>query len=455
MESVSPGARPEARLAVVVEYGLLFLGWLVLLVGPHQITSDGFERFKSLDALFLRGELSSSRYSLVGPLFSWPLWLAGRVGPAPLFWCSGYNLCLFTLALWLLNRLLRDLAAPALRRRFLLLLVFASMFPFHVQEFFGEVFTALLVAAGTLALLTRGSVWGAAAIVLGVVNTPASAVGLFLVVLCALVLTRRWRWLVLLPVSAGLILLESCLRRGSPFVTGYENDHGFPTLLPYSGLPGFSYPFFLGLLAILFSFGKGLLFFAPGLFLPLRVEEPTPACSGELPGRPSLASVQALWLLFTAGLVLVYARWWAWYGGWVWGPRFFLFASLPASLALAANLVAAERHSLGRNLLVLAALALSFWVGANGRVFRGAGLELCSDDDFRLEHLAWHVPEFSVLWRPFVVSGPLGTWDVIVLAVYSAGFLYLAVPLLALCVRQAAAAARTCWDVRPGRPWRF
>jgi hypothetical protein len=398
--------------------------------------------------------LSPNRYSLVGPLFSWPLWLAGRAGPFPQFWCSRYNLCLFTAGLWLLNRLLRDLAAPALRRRFLLLLVFASMFPFHVQEYFGEVFTAVLVSAGTLALLTRDSFWGGAAIVLGVANTPASAVGLLLACLYALAVTRRWRWTLLMPLSTGLILLESYLRRGSPFVTGYENDHGFPTILPYSGLPGFSYPFFFGLLAILFSFGKGLLFFAPGLFLPLGRQEHGSEGAGERPERPSLTAVWVLWLLFTAGLVLVYARWWAWYGGWVWGPRFFLFASLPASLALAANLVAAERHSLGRNLLVLAALALSFWVGANGRVFRTANLEMCSADDFRLEHLTWYVPEFSVLWRPFF-AGPLSTWDVIVLAVYAVGFLYLAAPLLALCVRQAAAAARAWWNVQSGRPWRY
>ena len=345
-----------------------------------------------------------------------------------MFWCSGYNLCLFSAALWLLHRLLRGLVRPAVGRRFLLLLVFASPFTFHVQEYYSEVFTTVLVGVGTLAVLTRRTFWGWVAIVLGVVNTPASVVGLLLASLYALAATRRWRWVLLVPVSAALILLESYLRRGNPFVSGYENNRGFPTILPYSGLPGFSYPLFFGVLSILFSFGKGLLFFTPGLFLTLpRDEQRRKGADGNV-GLPPLATVHVCWLLFTAGLVLVYARWWAWYGGWAWGPRFFLFAALPASLALAANLGAGERQSLGRNLLVLSALALSFWAGANGRVFRDADLELCTADDFALEHLAWYVPEFSILWRPFVNPEPLNVGDGLVLGVYALGFLYLAVP---------------------------
>ena len=36
------------------------------------------------------------------------------------------------------------------------------------------------------------------------------------------------------------------------FQSGYAGNSGAVTLLPYSGLPGFSYPFFLGLFSILF-----------------------------------------------------------------------------------------------------------------------------------------------------------------------------------------------------------
>jgi hypothetical protein len=43
-------------------------------------------------------------------------------------------------------------------------------------------------------------------------------------------------------------------------------------------------------------------------------------------------------LLVVTGLVLVYAKWWAWYGGSSWGPCFFVFATVPASLLLAVRL---------------------------------------------------------------------------------------------------------------------
>lgn len=448
---MQPDARPEnpaeSLLRVTLEYGLLFLGWLVLLAGPHRITGDGAVRFQALDALLRQGETSPQvPYSLVGPLFSFPLWLAGQASSPSTSWCRSYNFCLFTLGLWLLDRLLRGHVGPPVRRRFLLLLLFASMCTFHVQEYFAEVFTVVLVATGTLAVTTRPAPWGWACIVLGVANTPATAVGFLLMSLYALAVTRRWRWALVVPVGAGLILLESFLRRGHPLATGYENNHGFATLLPYSGLSGFSYPFFFGLVSILFSFGKGLLFFTPGLFLPLPRSANVSA---------DVRFVRRLWLLFTVGLVLVYARWWAWYGGWVWGPRFFLFAAVPASLALAVNLAAAEKLSPTRNLATLLVLALSFWVGAAGQAFNDPALDVCVANDYALEHLAWYVPEFSVLWRPFVVAIPLSVWDVVGLAVSAATFLYLAVPLLGVCMRQLASATQSAWAEWATRPWQF
>src|SRR5260370_34862093 len=79
---------------------------------------------------------------------------------------------------------------------------------------------------------------------------------------------KRIRAVAPIVVGAGLWLLENLVRRKSALVTGYEGDHGFRTLLPYSGLPGFRYPIFFLALLLLVSFGKGLLFFAVGLVLP-------------------------------------------------------------------------------------------------------------------------------------------------------------------------------------------
>ena len=109
---------------------------------------------------------------------------------------------------------------------------------------------------------------------------PATAVGLALAagVLCGH--RRRLRYLALPALAGGLILLEHLLRRGEPFAGGYTSEAGHPTVLPYSGLPGFSYPLFFGLLSVLFSFGKGLVFFAPSLFARYPGVRPGSAGSG-------------------------------------------------------------------------------------------------------------------------------------------------------------------------------
>jgi hypothetical protein len=245
--------------------------------------------------------------------------------------------------------------------------------------------------------------------VLGAVNTPASLIGVAGIAICHARKTRSY-WPLLGPAIAFAVTrLESLLVRGQLFASGYEHDAGFVTALPYSGHPGFSYPFGFGLLAILFSFGKGLLFFAPGLFLPLPASAPT-----------RLRWVHGTLIAFVAGLVLSYAKWWAWYGGWFWGPRFFLAASVPACFSLATNLYDWSRAGIARRALIAAALLLSFWVGVNGLVFQQVGLDICTQNNYQLEAFCHFVPEMSVLWHPFVesaVSRPLALRVLVVVAV--------------------------------------
>lgn len=168
------------------------------------------------------------------------------------------------------------------------------------------------------------------------------------------------------------------------------------TILPYSGQPEFSYPFFFGVLSILLSFGKGLLFYSPGLLLSL------PRTGSAVSQR--LKASHTLWLWFLAGLVVVYAKWWAWFGGWVWGPRFFLLASVPASLAIAVRLQRIRESRLPSLVALLAVLTLSVWVGINGAVYDQQDLGVCRSETN--EFLCWYVPEFSALWHPFVA----GVW---------------------------------------------
>src|SRR5205823_1986975 len=110
------------------------------------------------------------------------------------------------------------------------------------------------------------------------------------------------------------------------------------------------------------------------------------------------------WISFLIGLILVYARWWAWYGGTFWGPRFFLFASIPASFALAVCLMRYKEASLGMNLLTLVVFCLSAWVSVDGAVFQWpvVNITACTNHSYAMEMLCWYTPEYSVLWLPFV-----------------------------------------------------
>lgn len=446
-QSDQQGNRWLQAAGCCAECVLLALGLLLLWRGPHQLTGDGQLRFESVKALLATGKPQPMPYSLIGPLGAALFWRLSQSADDFHGWCARYNFFLFILGLAALAAILWRPLGAATMRRFLLLLVFGSMFPRHVQDFYGEVFTAVLVGAGLAAVAGGRTGWPWLLVLAGTTNTPASLPALGLVSLERSVVSRRLRYLALVLAGAALITGENWLRRGNPFATGYEDNRGFENLLPYSGLPGFSYPLFFGLLSALFSFGKGVVFFAPGLCVGI----PTLANP-----RQSVATTYRLWLIFLVGLILVYARWWSWYGGWFWGPRFFLFASLPASLALALRLERPTANSLVLNVALLGALGLSFWVGANGLVFDQASFERFLDQRrlgfVAVEYFFWYVPECSALWIPFVVPKPLSTADWLTLGGFAAAFVVVALPTANAIVRSGWQSLRS---QHLGSRWRF
>ncbi|TMC48239.1 MAG: hypothetical protein E6J14_13190 [Chloroflexi bacterium] len=427
----NPAHEDSTRVAILLDLVLMAAGIVLLATSSVTIFGDAATRYQALTGFLSQGTKPAMRYSFAGPLFSAPLYFIGNALGDPMTWTGRYNLVLLVLllfALWLLLR--RRMQSRALRS-FLLLLIGASMFPAHILSYYGETFTAVLVAAGTAAVAAGPSLWGWAPTMLGVVNTPAALGGLALLTFKKMLDDKRLRYLLALPVVIGLIQLDYYSRTGHPVSAAYANDAGFPTIMPYSGRPEFSYPFGFGVLSILFSFGKGLVFFAPGLLLPVRARLHTL-------GR-HLWDTYLLWLLFVAGLVLIYARWWAWYGGLYWGPRLFLFASIPAAMAIA---VAAERPSrslLGR-ILLLAVLGLSVWVAINGFVYSQANLDVCFANNYALEHLCWYTPEFSVLWHPFVQTKALTGHDIAFILFGAAVFVRVALPVLATIAHDVATA---------------
>jgi len=118
--------------------------------------------------------------------------------------------------------------------------------------------------------------------------------------------------------------------------------------------------------------------------------------------------------------------------------------SLPHRLAL---------HALT---VVLAALLLSVWVGIDGQAFGRFAQATCNANHYALESFCWYVPEFSVLWTPFVFDAHL-SWPGFVLAAYAVGVTaYVAYPLLRQWTVTAYRDLGLAWAAYRGRsPWGF
>ncbi len=435
------------RIPSRVFWALLALGLLLLFfVLPHDVEGDGRQRFEALQALLAGHGIPNTKYPLVGSLPAIPLILLGHVIASPEWWVSRYNVIVYAAGLGLMYRFLRKRLDHDVLGAFLLLLGTTAMIPASLTGFGAETFTVMATGTGLAAWSSCRWKTAVVLLALAIANVPATIVGVALAMAWWAWRMKRVRAMAPIAVGAGLWLLENAVRRKSAFATGYEGDHGFQTLLPYSGLTGFSYPTLFGVLSLLVSFGKGLLFFASGLLLWF---------GRALEALRSVRDIIVLWLLYLAGLVLVYGSWWAWYGGFTWGPRFLVFASVPASLLLAAQVRRPPRRLFALS-MVLAALLLSVWVGIDGQVFGRFGQDVCSANHYSQESLCWYVPEFSVLWTPFVFKAAVPWWGLLLIAYDATVSICVAYPLLrewASTVSRDLGLAWAAFRRRPG--WRL
>ncbi len=322
------------------------------------------------------------------------LWYLGSIAESPSFWLARYNWLLFSAGLVAIYLLLRGRVDRRLLMTFLLVLTTGSLFASHLAAYLTfEPFTAVLVTVGAVAVATGRGWLGWPLVVLGVANMPTTLIGLCLAVVVLVVRTRRLRYVTVPLVALALILLDDWLRTGSVQPAAYDAaDRGADTGLPYAGLPGFSYPFLFGVLAILFSFGRGLVFYTPGLFLPVR--RSLRRLGAEL------STIHLFLVAFVVGLVLVYARWWGWNGGFFWGPRFFLLAAVPASLALAVRLHQRPER-ISSAVPDVGLVVLGGWIAISGAVFGMSGLPQCEEAN-GLTYQCDFVVTLSPLWHPMV-----------------------------------------------------
>lgn len=388
----------RGRWLAITEWTLFAVGILIHATQvPKGLWGDGAYRFQYLQLLVQsKPSLSSFQYSYVGPMFALPLYLLDVLFKTPTHWFTErYNLLLFTVCVVVLARLWRNEADRAQVRAFALLLIAASMLPFHTILFYGEMFTAVTVAIG-LALLPRTR-WGWVLVALGCANSPACVVPMGLVALWLAWRDRRLLPLLAVGATAGFVLLENLVRRGDALASDYVGSGtGAAGVLPFTGKPGFSYPLLFGLLALLFSFGRGIAWFVPGLWLSFAKRRVRTAVDGTL----------VAWLIFTVGLVVVYAKWWSWHGAAYQGPRFMLFAVFPAAWLLAHFIVFRREEKLSP-FITLTVLAFSVWVSIACMSFHYFKMERLPQCGMAEGALCTFVVDFSTLFYPWVQALPV------------------------------------------------
>jgi hypothetical protein len=223
-----------------------------------------------------------------------------------------------------------------------LVIVFGTPLLAYALTDFSEPGVALMIACAVYALdavsrMSRVAAYGAGAAAGGAVlfrtdSLPMVAVP---VAIALLVLSSdRWtdarRFAIGAASFAVIWMAYNAARFGSPFASGYHNQPFNHGLLP-------------GVYGLLLSPGRGVFVYVPVLLIAVAVIP-------KLRGRDRVLALLAVTLLVAR--LLMYATWWSWYAGDVWGPRF-LMPVIPAfAPALASGLERWQRSSVVRALIV-------------------------------------------------------------------------------------------------------
>lgn len=210
----------------------------------------------------------------------------------------------------------------------------------YVKEFFSEPLAALCLTAAIERLLARRPLAAGFALGAAVLVRPQS---LLFVPVLGFVAWWEAGATDALRAAAGAVpgivgtFAYNVARFGSPLRFGYE-DQGFTT------------PLWMGSTGLLFHPSKSLLLFAPITFLvPFalwRLWRTSP---------PAFVLIAGNFLVLFATA----ATWFAWYGGWCWGPRLLIPGLMPAIAAIGPWLDRRFRRRIALSLFVVG-FALSF-----------------------------------------------------------------------------------------------
>lgn len=309
----------------------LFISIYLFSVGIPFYSSDGQVMYETARAIALEGQLdippsplpqtaigqdgkTFSKYDPGMPLMAAPL-VAWADNIAKEAIANRYAVA----AVWvmLLPALSMAMAITALftiaqrtygMRRALLIVIGAglgtSVWPYSRLFFAEAVLTGLLTLCMML-LTTKRPLTLLASLVMGLAITTRLSMIIYIPALVFLVHRTSHRrgllqFLIGPALAIAVLLYHNYYRFGEPFTTGYEGE-------TFSQLP------WVGAFGLLFSPGKSVFIYAPPLILSVWLFARF---------RRRLPLVATTILLMTGTALIYYGTWWAWHGGWVWGPRF-------------------------------------------------------------------------------------------------------------------------------------
>ncbi len=234
---------------------------LVVSIDP-VIVGDGSDRWAVVEALLIGSKIPPIKYSIIQPILSLPLAYVGPLVGVTSFQSVAYfNILIIAILGGVIVWRVRSIYGYEVAFIFSVLLLGASMLPHHGQFYLSEVSTAMFCFLG-LILLDHSRKIAFVLLFLGIANNPVISP---LLLVC--LMERRWRpVIILILISVVLwVAFENWVKFGSLLGSPYfsEGEKGYKTIMPYSGLAGFSYPLVFGVLSIVVSFGKGLIFSFP------------------------------------------------------------------------------------------------------------------------------------------------------------------------------------------------
>ena len=389
---------------------------IIVLINPMQLRHDDGVRFTLATDALSGSSLLDSKYSVI---FLWILWVLIKIGRGvgnELLFAQLLVPMLLALAALLLTTSLGR-GRPAIVRKIGTHAVLFSLAGAYVVSPNSDLFSASLLVIGYVLILDRPTnsfflraQIGVFALAIAGWNTPPHVVGMGIIGLILLFKRRSWLVVCAAVIASVLVVGEASFVNGHFSASKYGLEGGAPNVLPWDNIVGFGYPILFGVVGILFSLGRGLIFFVPGLWFV-----------SEQPTKRTLDPTRAL-VYHTTILIPIYGTWWSWYGGVGFGPRFFIVGAFAGASLLALN--AGNMPSVKRKAWISAALSLSTYVAVVGALIHipNNTFNRCVDDDFYYEPICWYVAEFSPLlapiWDDFEPLGNRG-WILLCLGAFS------------------------------------